>query len=87
MKSMRIFVMAVEAFCAFGSVSFTCELGERFSSAFNNISDFVDQLNWYLFPHKVQKMLPTLLITTQKPVAIECFGSILCVRAALKSVR
>lgn len=79
--------MGIEIFCAFASVSIPCELGDRLSSAFSVISDLIDQFKWYRFPIEVQRMLPIILITTQRPIAIECFGSILCVRAALKSVR
>lgn len=79
--------MVVEAFCAFGSVSVSCELGERFASAFENISDLIDELKWYLLPHEVQRLLPILLMHTQQRIALKCFGSISCVREALKSVR
>lgn len=79
--------MIVEAFCAFGSVSVSCELGERFASAFEGVSDLIDQFEWYQFPLEVQKLLPTLLIHTQQRIALKCFGSISCDREALKSVR
>lgn len=78
--------MGVEAFCAFGSVSVSCEMGERFSGAFREISDLINEFKWYQFPNNVQRILPFLLLHTQQPIALECFGSILCVREALKSV-
>lgn len=79
--------MVVEAFCAFGSVSASCEMGERYAGAFNDISDLIDQFKWYLFPKNVQRILPLLLIHMQQPIELECFGSIACAREALKSVR
>lgn len=78
--------MVVEAFCAFGFVSVACELGERFNGAFNDCSDSVDQFKWYLFPNDVQRIMPYFLHHMQQPVALKCFGSIFCVREALKKV-
>lgn len=79
--------MAMEVFCAFCFVSVACELGERFSGAFEDVSDLIGEFKWYRFPGEVQRLLPILLVHTQRPIALECFGSILCVREALKSVR
>lgn len=84
--AMRILVMGIEVFCAFGFVFFSCEFGERLSGAFDDVSNCVGHFNWYNFPIVVQRMMPTVLMTTQQKIALECFGSILCVRKALKSV-
>lgn len=79
--------MGVEVVFSFGFVSITCELGERFTGAFDNISDLVDQFKWYQFPVDVQAVFPLFLIHMQQPVKLKCFGSIFCDREALKKVR
>lgn len=78
--------MGVEVLCAFSFVSVSCELGERFAGAFNDCNDMIDQFKWYRFPDDVQKVFPLFLIHMQQPVALKCFGSVFCVREALKSV-
>lgn len=40
----------------------------------------------YSFPMELQRMLPIVILIGQQPVALECFGSILCLRNTLKSV-
>lgn len=63
------------------------EMGQRFSDAFNKVDDAVSQLNWYLFPNEVQRMLPTFIINTQEPVVIRFFGSNVCSREQYKKVK
>lgn len=66
----------------------TClgELGQRGSNAFDEIADEFDKFNWYRFPNKIKRILPLIMVVTQKPVVIECFGSITCCRDVLKTV-
>lgn len=64
-----------------------CELGERMSSVMFEINESIDQLDWFLFPHGIQKMLPIILLAVQQPVEIKCFGSIACSRDSFKNVR
>lgn len=71
---------------AFGIVFLVCELGERASGTFFEISDEIDQLKWYLFSDQIKRMFPTILIFAQQSVNFECFGSILCNREAFQSV-
>lgn len=68
-------------------VFLVCELGQRASDSFTKISYTIDEFDWHLFPYEIQKLLPTILIVTQKLVAQECFGSILCSRNTFKKVR
>lgn len=63
-----------------------CELGQRISNAFEEIDDVIAQYNWYLFPDKLKRMLPIILMNTQDRVAFECFGSIACSREAFRKV-
>lgn len=63
-------------FCVFGSVFLACEIGQRFTDLFEDITDLLGRLNWYLFPMNVQRLLPTILVNAQEPVVIGCFGII-----------
>lgn len=65
----------------------SCELGQRLSEAFHQFNDIIDQCKWYLFPNKLKQILPTILIITQEPVTLECFGSIICSREVFQNVR
>ena len=64
-----------------------CELSERLSIEFVKVCDAVDELNWYKFSIRMQKMIPIIMINTQEPVALRCFGSIFCGRSVFKQVR
>lgn len=70
----------------FGIIFLTCELSQRGSDIFVEINDEANTLDWYMFPDKIQRMLPTILIVTQQPVEFECFGSISCNRGSFKEV-
>lgn len=73
---------------AFGVVFVVCELCQRLTNAFSEITIVFGQLvKWYVLPSKFQQMiLPTLLINLQKPVVITYFGSISCCRETFKRV-
>lgn len=75
------------AFCAIALVLVVCELGQRFSNAFQEFDLVINQLEWYSYPLIVQRMFPTLLINAHDPIVIKCFGSILCERDTFKRVR
>lgn len=67
--------LTFEGIASIGNVFFSCEIGQRFTDAFNEIVDEFEQFDWYLFPPKIQRILPTTLIGVQKPVVIGCFGT------------
>lgn len=71
---------------AVGIVFAACELGQRFSNAFEEVDDVVSQMDWYLLPIKIKRMLITVMIHSQRPCAVEFFGSISCSREQFKSV-
>lgn len=82
--------MLLEAtFCGFWAVilvPFSCEFGQRLSEAFGEIEKVLVQLNWYLLPIEVQRMLPTIIIFSQKPLYVRFFGSISCHREQFQKV-
>lgn len=84
--SMVLLVIGFYVSYAFGLVLAICEFGQRLSNAFEGIHDDIALFDWYLFPHKIQRTLPIILVTAQQPVEIKCFGSISAVRENSKNV-
>lgn len=81
-----LLIPAIELFWAFSLVFICCELAGRVGNEFVDVNYLIDQFNWYLFPLKVQQLLPILMINAQEEVGFECFGSLLCNRETFKKV-
>lgn len=73
---MILVVLLCEMTWAFAFVYIICEFGQRVSNAYIEIEDEIGQLDWYLFSMEIQKILPTLMIVTQKTVGLDVFGNI-----------
>lgn len=67
-------------------VFIACDLGQRMNDAFDEINCTLNRFDWYLFPIEIQRMLPMIKANTQKPVSLECFGSIACNREVFRKV-
>lgn len=63
-----------------------CEFGERVTSEFNELDDMIGQLNWYLCPLEIQRILPFVIKNTQKPIVIQAFRQFFCTREEFKAV-
>lgn len=63
-----------------------CEVGDRVSSNLWEINDATDEFDWYSYPIDIQRILPMILMSVQKPVDIECFGSFKTNRESFKKV-
>lgn len=85
--SVVLFLILSYAFYAFGMMFTVCELCQRVTDSFDEINNRIMAFDWYKYPLKIQKLLPILLIGTQKPVVFECFGSISTLRETFKKVR
>lgn len=70
----------------FGLVFFSCEIGQQFTNLFEEITDQFDQLNWYLFPMKVQQLLPTAMMNVNEVLIIGCYGTMNGSRDQFKKV-
>lgn len=55
----------IKRFYAFLMIYLYCECGEQISNRFDEVADSFYQMNWYSFPIKMQKMIPTILIAAQ----------------------
>lgn len=84
--TIELFESTVYGGCAFTEVLFTSEIGQIFGDRFEEIDDKINELDWYLLPMKIQRMLPTFMINTQQSTLITCFGSLTCSRETLKMV-
>lgn len=63
-----------------------CEFGQQFSDAFGDFDGGFYQVDWYLLPFAIQRMLPMIILNAQKPVVVKCFGNISCERETFKKV-
>lgn len=83
---MVLIVPIVQLFVSFAMVFVSCELSQHLTDEFDGIDEIFDQSDWYLFPFKIQQLLPTIMLNTQQPVYIKCFGGIPCNRQTFKKV-
>lgn len=60
--------------------------GQQFSTAIEGIDIAFSQLDWYSFPSEVQRILPPIMLITQQPNYIKCFGNVLCARKQFRKV-
>lgn len=74
------------ALYGFGIIFVICELGQRLTNAYAQIADEIERFEWYLFAHEMQRRLPIILIASQQPVELQCFGGITGIRETLKKV-
>lgn len=82
--------LLVSFFAMFWSFSFVfiyCELGERVFNAFSKVNYWIEQIDWFLLPLRLQQMITMITAATQLYVVFTCFESTLCVREAYKKVR
>lgn len=63
-----------------------CEIFERAGSGFEGINDVLNEIDWYLLPIDLQRMLPMILVNAQQPIQFECYASISCSRKTFKNV-
>lgn len=75
-----------QIFWSFSFVFFFCEFGQRVSNAFEDLSDSLNELVWYLLPIEIQRMLPTAMIIFQSPVYVPVAGKISCSRYVFEKV-
>lgn len=66
---------------------YICETGQDVSDRSNKFGDEIYKCDWYLLPHKLQRMLIIILINAQEPVYIRGFGNVECTRESFKQVK
>lgn len=73
-------------FWSFFHVFMFCDFGENLSNGFDALNSEICNRNWYSFPIEIQRLLPIILVSTQKPVQLLGFGNIPCTRETFKVV-
>lgn len=73
-------------FWATNLVFAACELGQRLSNAFSEIDGRIGELDWYLLPIEIRRMLPTIILYAELPLVVQFFGSLTCCREQFKKV-
>lgn len=63
-----------------------CYFGNEATIHYESINVSVYMCDWYLFPLKMQKCLPFMMIVAQKPIYIGSFGKTRCNRATFQRV-
>lgn len=64
-----------------------CELAGKLGGEFEIFNDMINRFSWYLFPLRMQKMLPLIMMNSQPIIGFYCFGSIMCNRETFRKVR
>ncbi|XP_031621400.1 odorant receptor coreceptor-like [Contarinia nasturtii] len=85
----NFFILIVQIgimFWSFFIIFLFCYFGENITSEFTDLNDHIYHCDWHLFPRDIQRMLPILLINTQRPVILKGFGNILCTHENFKTV-
>lgn len=76
-------------FCCFWALNLvfvSCELGQRYSNAFNEIGKVFGEIDWYLLPIKIQRILPIIMIYLQEQNEFNFFGKCSCSRKQFQKV-
>lgn len=73
-------------FWSFIHVFMFCDLGEKVSNGFDTLNESIFIGDWYTLPIEIQRILPTILLATQKPVTLRGFGNIPCMRQTFRKV-
>lgn len=63
-----------------------CELPDRISTEFDDLNDMIDRFDWYLLPLEIKKLLPMVMMNTQKSFGLTYFGSYRCNRESFRKV-
>lgn len=71
---------------SFGVVFICCEIAQHASNAVDSFDMEIGQTDWYLYPIKMKKMLPMMMIMAQKPAQLKWFGSMAADRELFKKV-
>lgn len=63
-----------------------CVGGQYLTDKFSEIGNAVEQIDWYLLPIQIQRVLPAIIMFSQEPIIIKFFGNLACSREQLKKV-
>lgn len=72
-------------FFSFIQMFIFCNFGEFVNEGFQKLSDTLYCCDWYCLPYDIRRMMPIVMIATQKPV-LRGSGDIPCSREAFSEV-
>lgn len=72
---------------ALNLVLVVCEFGQKMSDEYEGVENALNELDWYLLPTDIQRMLPMMFMYCQEPLIINFFGSLSVSRWQFKKVR
>lgn len=75
-----------DLFWSFGAVTVCCEICQRALDVFEGINCELFQLEWYLYPNDMGRILLQIRTNAQKLPQFRCFGSLTCERVVVKHV-
>lgn len=80
-------VACIRLWYAFGQLVLICEMAEEISSAFGEIEDEMNEMDWHLFSIRTQKKMLFTLMNAQQPVKFTGFGNLPANRETMKRVK
>lgn len=72
---------------SFGASFIVCEITQLICDAVNEFDMEISQIDWYLYPIEIRKMLPMIMNVAQKSIEVKWFGSMALDRETFKKVR
>lgn len=72
-------VLLESIFCglwAWSLVLVLCEAGQQMIDTFGEIEEAFEQIDWYLLPIEIQRMMPQIIMYAQEPMVVRFFGSV-----------
>lgn len=78
--------LSVKGLSTFNLFLIFCEFGEQMSGLFGGIYEQIFSLDWYTYPVELQRIMPVILMNSQKPVVLKGFGNVPVTRLNFKSV-
>lgn len=67
-------------------VFFYCYFGDNVTTQFEHLHILIYQWNWITLPIEIQKLLPTVMLITGKPVYLKGVANIRCTKEVFKRV-
>lgn len=71
---------------SFVLIYMACDFGEAITTQYTAIDYSICECDWYSFPLEIQKMLPMVMMSTQKAMIVQVFGKVACTRETFNRV-
>lgn len=86
-SNLLLLEVAVSGICALLPIlSMICYVGEGVRTKYLQLNDAIYDVSWYLYPVKLEKLVPLMLMHAEKPAKFESVGGLDCSLETLKTV-